>query len=179
MWKSTINRKQINYHYDVPRSSAPLSGAWSRTSTPTTGVHWCRDDRCSTPPACLGHQLNCAGSLKDTCVTIEWPGRGCYSHVRRFEITRCWCSFRFQLSPSCCSRWSCCDWWRSRSCATTSAPSGRRRWLRWALPEPDARRRTSGRCWWWSVERSRARSFVLTNDCGNERSVCVMMTIIK
>lgn len=68
------------------------------------------------------------------------------------KVTPHWCSFRWQLLPSCCSRWSRCDWWMSRSCVMTSAPSGRQRWLRWAQPEPDAQRRTSGRCWWRSAE---------------------------
>lgn len=77
----------------------------------------------------------------------------------RLAVTPRWCSFRCQLLPSCCSRWSRRDWWRNRSCVTTSAPSGRLRWLHWALPEPGARRRTSGRCWWRSAEDRGANVF--------------------
>ena len=51
---------------------------------------------------------------------------------------------------SCCSRWSRCDWWSCRSCGTSSAPSGRRRWRRWAPPVRGGPRRTSTQCWWWS-----------------------------
>ena len=81
------------------------------------------------------------------------------------HVTPRWRNFRCQLSLSCCSKWSRRDLLSFRSCVMTSAPSGKRRWLRLAQPEPGARRRTSGRCWWRSVgDRGRSRDVLFTHS---------------
>lgn len=79
--------------------------------------------------------------------------------VLSLKVTPRWCSCCCRLWPFCCSRWSCCGWWRSRSFEKTSAPSDTQRWLRWAPSEPGAPRRTSGRCWWGSEDTQYSQKF--------------------
>lgn len=149
---SLVNKQHFLQHRLV-------KGAWSSIFKTTKQKH-CQ--KANTPPHTHAeerihqendrphyrHEQKTPASLCCCSLTSRRPGT--WTQVLSLKVTPHWCSCCWRLSSFCCSRWSCCGWWRSRSFVRTSAPSDRQRWLRWAPPERGAPRRTSGRCWWGS-----------------------------